>query len=401
MLQGHDIVCFANDWESDPLSKKHIMTRLARHNRVLWVSSLGYRRPRPTARDFRRAVEKLRRISRGLRRVDRNLWVWSPLVLPFHGNPAARRINQRWLERSLGRVVRRLGMRHPITWAFEPSSADVVGTLGERLTVYHCVDEFSELPGADGAAIAAMEAKLLERCDLVLVSAGPLLEDKRRKNPNTFLVTHGVDVAHFRRALARDTPPPAELASLPRPVIGFFGLIADWVDLELVAFVARERPEWSIVMIGKVDTDTAPLDGVPNVHLLGWREYRSLPGWCRGFDVAMLPFRVNRLTVAANPLKLREYLAAGLPVVATAIPEAERLAPSVRIARSREEFVREIDRVLARGDTGPSLARSHAMDGETWDHKVEELSRVVGSFLERAPRAPGPARVGGLARAAP
>ena len=104
MLRGHDIVCFANDWESDPLSKKHIMKRLAAHNRVLWVNSLGYRRPRPSARDFRRAAQKLRRIARGLRRVAPNLWVWSPFVLPFHGNAAARRWNERFLARSLGRT---------------------------------------------------------------------------------------------------------------------------------------------------------------------------------------------------------------------------------------------------------------------------------------------------------
>jgi len=384
MLEGYDIVCFANDWESDPLSKKHIMTRLARANRILWVNSLGYRRPRASARDLRRAVEKLRRISHGLRQVEPNLWVWSPLVLPFHGNPAARRLNERWLASALRRVIDGVGMREPITWTFEPSSADVVGSLGERLAVYHCVDEFSELPGADGAAIAAMEAKLLARCDLVLVSAAPLYEDKGRHNPDTFLVTHGVDVEHFRQALAPETATPPELDRLPRPVVGFFGLIAEWVDLELVAAVARERPHWSIVLVGKSDTSTAPVDGLANVHLLGWRDYRSLPAFCKGFDVAILPFRVNRLTRAANPLKLREYLAAGLPVVATAIPEAQRLAPWVRVGRDAPEFVREIDRLVAQVATGPSVERSLAMNAETWDRKVEEMSRVVETFLDRA-----------------
>src|SRR5688572_29393493 len=383
MLRGHDIVCFANDWESDPLSKKHIMKRLAEHNRVLWVNSLGYRRPRPSARDFRRAAQKLRRIARGLRRVAPNLWVWSPFVLPFHGNAAARRWNERFLARSLGRTVRGLGMRDPITWTFEPSSADVVGSLGEQMTIYHCVDEFSELPGADGAAIVAMEKKLLERVDLVLVSAGPLEEAKSRFNPNTHLVTHGVDVAHFGSALDALTRVPPELERLTKPVIGFFGLVADWVDLDLVRKVAQQRPHWSIVLVGKVDTDTAAVAGLPNVHLVGWRDYASLPGWCKGFDVAILPFRVNKLTLAANPLKLREYLAAGLPVVATALPEAQRLAPWVRVGRNHDDFLHEIDAVVEGGVLGPSAARSAAMEKESWDAKVEAMSDLVDAFLER------------------
>jgi glycosyltransferase involved in cell wall biosynthesis len=381
MLQGHDIVCFANDWQSDPLSKKHIMKRLARWNRVLWINSLGYRKPRASARDVRRAAQKLRRIARGLEQVAPNLWVWSPFVLPFHGNAAARRFNRRLLARSIGRTVKSVGMRDPITWTFEPSSADVVGSLGERLVVYHCVDEFAELPGADGAAIAAMEQKLLERADVVLVSAGPLQQAKRLINPNTHLVTHGVDVEHWRRALDATTRIPPELDRLSRPVIGFFGLIADWVDLDLVRKVAQQRPHWSIVLVGKVDTDTAPIAGLPNVHLTGWRDYASLPQWCKGFDVALLPFRVSRLTLAANPLKLREYLAAGLPVVATAIPEAERLAPWVRVGHGDDDFLHQIDRLVESGRVGPALERSRAMDVESWDAKVEEMSEVVEGML--------------------
>ena len=383
MLRGHHIVCFANDWESDPLSKKHIMKRLAEHNRVLWVNSLGYRRPRPSARDFRRAAEKLRRIARGLRRVAPNLWVWSPFVLPFHGNAAARRWNQRFLQHTLLRTVRRLHMEDPITWTFEPSSADVVGSLGERLTLYHCVAEFSERPGADGAAIVAMEKKLLERVDLVLVSAGPLEEAKRRFNPATHLVTHGVDVEHFGRALDAATRVPPELERLPGPVIGFFGLVADWVDLDLVRKVAQQRPHWSIVLVGKVDTDTSAIAGLANVHVMGWRDYASLPGWCKGFDAAILPFRVNKLTLAANPLKLREYLAAGLPVVATALPEAERLAPWVRVGYNHDHFLHQLDAVVESGQLGPSALRSAAMEKESWDAKVEAMSEIVDGYLER------------------
>lgn len=413
MLRGHDILCFANDWDSDPLSKKHVMTRLARDNRVLWVNSLGCRNPTASARDFRRAAKKLGDFFQGCRQVADNLWVTSPLVVPFHGSAAARALNRRWLAATLRLTMRRLGMRRPITWSFLPSSADVVGRLGERLVVYQCVDEYSQFTGTDRAAILEMEERLCRRSDLVLVSAEPLYEAKRRWNPRTFLVTHGVEVEHFRRALDPATPIPEDLGPgrsrgldrTGRPVVGFFGLVADWVDLDLVRHLAVARPHWDLVLVGQADTDVAALTGLPNVRLLGRKPYAALPGYCKGFDAAILPFRINELTLAANPLKLREYLAAGLPVVATAIPEAERLAPWVRVGHGHDGFLAELDAVFEDGARGPRPEISRAMDTESWDQKVAEMTRLVAPLLDepggKTASAAGPAWVAGPEEATP
>src|SRR5262249_14405343 len=150
------------------------------------------------------------------------------------------------------RACRRLGFRNPITWTFVPASADVAGTLGERALVYHCVDEFSEFTGTDKAAILALEQRLLAKSQGVIVSSDLLVRNKMRYTPNTFLVTHGVDVPHFRKACDQHTMIPADIAALPKPIIGFFGLIADWVDLDLIRFLADSRPEWNFVLMGKV-----------------------------------------------------------------------------------------------------------------------------------------------------
>src|SRR5262249_36446893 len=157
---------------------------------------------------------------------------------------------------------------------------------------------------------------------------------------------------------------PADLSKLPGPIVGFFGLIADWVDLKLIRALALARPNYSFVLIGKVDTDTEMIDGVPNVHLIGKREYTALPMYCRGFDVAILPFVVNKLTLAANPLKLREYLAAGLPIVSTAIPEAERLKHAVRIAKDPEDFLKQLDESLDQSSFAARLEISRTVDHE-------------------------------------
>ncbi len=379
MLEGRDIICFSHDWDGDPLSKKHIMLGLARKNRILWVNSIGNRNPRLTSRDAWRMAKKVREFLHGCRPVAENIYVLSPIVIPFHGSGVARRFNRWFLGATLRRACRKLGFQDAITWTFAPSSADVVGVLGERLIVYQCVDEFSEFTGTDKVAIAAMEELLLQRADLVIVSSQLLYERKRHHNPRTFLVTHGVDVEHFRRACHPDTVVPAELAALQRPVVGFFGLIADWVDLELIRFLAASRPQWSFVLIGQTQTDLARLQGLPNVHLLGRKDYRLLPAYCKGFDLAVLPFVINALTRAANPLKLREYLAAGLPVVATAIPEVEKLDGLVAIGRSPAEFLAKMEVLLASGTAGPQLARSHAVEGDSWASKIEQLSQLIAA----------------------
>jgi glycosyltransferase involved in cell wall biosynthesis len=383
MIEGHDIICFANDWDSDPLSKKHIMLQLSRKNRILWVNSIGNRNPSASVRDFKRVLKKMQDFLGGCRKVAENIYTFSPLAIPFHGNAAARALNRHFLAWSVRRAYRRLGFRRPITWTFLPTSAEVAGTLGEKLIVYHCVDEFSEFSGTDKNAVLNMERALLRKADQVFVSSGPLYETKRLHNPRTAMVTHGVDLEHFRKACDPRMTIPSDIAALSRPVIGFYGLVADWVDLNLVRFLSVSRPSWSFVLIGKLDTDVSAIEGLANVHMLGQKTYSVLPSYCAGIDVAILPFVVNELTLAANPLKLREYLASGLPVVTTDIPEARRLGEHLRVGATPAEFLAQIETYVERG-TGPQLAIADEMAGESWEAKVQEMSSLIQPLLAAA-----------------
>lgn len=376
MIEGQDIVCFSNDWDGDPLSKKHIMTRLAKKNRVLWVNSVGNRKPTASLYDLKRIVKKLKDFSRGSQRINDNIHVFAPLGIPFHASPFARWINRKSLQFGVRRMCRKLGFTNPITWTFDPASADVVGGLGERAILYHCVDEYAEFTGTDKTALMDMERRLIAKSNCVVVSSDRLQASKRAYNANTFLVTHGVDVAHFRKACDPHTLIPGDMKQFASPVIGFFGLIADWVDLDLIRFLADSKPDWNFVFIGKVVTDARIFDDAKNIHLIGQRPYQILPNYAKRFDVAILPFAVNELTLAANPLKLREYLAAGLPVVASAIPEAEKLSSVLRIGRHKLDFLDQIQRIVDSRQTGPQMSISLQMDSESWDSKVEELSGI-------------------------
>jgi glycosyltransferase involved in cell wall biosynthesis len=381
VLHGRDILCFSGDWSGDPLSKTHLMRILARDNRILWVNSIGYRAPTASKADVGRAFKKLAAAVHPLREVEPNLHVLNPLAVPLHHKPAVRAFNRLWLKQQVRWAMRKLGFQQPINWIFYPAAAIMAGAFNEDLLIYYCVDEYSAFTGVSAQALQEMEMQLISRSDLVVVISDLLYQSKVRFNPRTALVRHGVDFSHFRQALDPALARPADIANLPKPVIGFFGLIADWVDVELMAQVAKHFAHGSLVVLGKATTDVSALAALPNVHLLGRKPYAELPAYCKGFDVALMPFRINELTLNSNPLKVREYLAAGLPVVSTPIPEVEVLG-QCRIAGTPEDFIHEVEQALR--DPGPRVARSEAIRHESWEARVNEVRQQVAAL--RAPQ---------------
>lgn len=379
-IRGRDLLCFSHDWGGDPLSKNHLMRVLARDNRVLWVNSIGYRTPTASQADLSRAFSKLAAAFRPIEEVERNIFALNPLAIPVYGWGGAREFNRHFLKWQVKRAMRRLGFARPINFIFNPPAALIAGSLGEDKLIYYCVDEHLAFTGVATRSLARMEEELCRKADLVVVTAERLYQSKARFNSRTRLIRHGVDFEHFRRALDPATVIPEEIARLPRPVIGFHGLIADWVDIELLAHVAGRIPDGSLALVGKTATDVSRLKRLPNVHMLGRKPYTELPAYCKGFDVALNPFRINELTLNSNPLKVREYLAAGLQVVSTPTPEVVRLK-HCRIAGGPDEFAREIERALE--DPGPSPARSELMRNESWEAKVDELRRHFAESLKR------------------
>ena len=378
VLRGRDILCFSHDWSGDPLSKTHLMRLLARQNRVLWVNSIGYRTPSVSKQDLGRALRKLRAAVTPLSEPEPNLFVLNPLVVPSYAHPTVTAFNRRFLGYQVRRAMRCLRFRRPINWVFNPAAGMIAGELGESQLIYHCVDEYSAFSGVRARALAAMERQLLRKAALVIVSSERLYETKAQVNPRCVLVRHGVDFHHFRKSLEPTTSISSEIAHLPRPVIGYFGLIAsDWVDVRLLLHVAQSFPDASLVMLGKIAMNVDELERLPNVHLLGRKPYETLPNYCKGFDVALIPFPINQATLHSNPLKAREYLAAGLPVVSTAIPEVEALH-HCQIGENPESFVREIRRALV--DGGPKAWRSDTVRTEGWEARLEEIRRHLADL---------------------
>jgi glycosyltransferase involved in cell wall biosynthesis len=379
------IVAFAKDWHEDPTSNHHVLRELARTRRVLWLNSLATRTPKlSSGRDLGKIRRKLAEFTRGPQNVENDLWVFTPLVLPLPASPLARTINRQILRATIRALRLRLGIDRFELWTFLPNTADYVGTLGEDLAVYYCVDEWSMFSYLDRAETVAAERRLLERVDAVFAINHALADAKRAVNPATFVSPHGVDHAAFARALDPALAVPADLAALPAPRIGFYGTLRDWVDFELIAHVARARPAWSIALIGQVLGDVSAIRGLGNVHLLGQKRHDELPAYCKGFDAGVIPYRIDERMTFVNPLKLREYLSAGLPVVSTPVPEVVRHSQLCRVADTPDAFVAALDAALAEASPDARRRRSDAMTHETWSARVAAVTRTVDELRNKS-----------------
>ncbi len=387
MIENRTIICVANRWDYDPTSKHHVMKALARANNVIWVNYRGSRRPRASFRDATAAVSTLIAALIGPRRVNDALIQLTPFVIPGAWSPLLRALNQKLLAAQIRRALRRMPERPVQLWTFAPDVSFLAGEFDEECLVYYCVDDFASFEEHDGRAIRAAEMRLLSRADVVITTSQRLLDSRRAGNGNTHLVRHGVEFGHFARAAEGNLPIPDDLRAMPGPIFGFFGLMHHWFNTELLAWVAHTRPDASFVLIGDVQTDVSALRGLANVHFLGRRPYDQLPAYCAAFDAALLPFRVNGMTRNINPIKLREYLAAGLPVVSTQLPEAAIYQPDVLIADDAVSFSHLCDQAANMSSPDARRRRSARLAGESWNAVVERLTGIVTDTLEG--RAPG------------
>jgi glycosyltransferase involved in cell wall biosynthesis len=393
MLQGREIVCvgFA-DWDAELWTNQHhLMSRLARENRVLFVESLGLRRPQLAGRDLTRILRRLRRGVAPPREAD-GLFVLSPLVIPLHRFRLVRALNRRLLPWLVGRAARRLAMRRPILWAYVPQAEALLDALDPSLVVYHCVDDIAAQPGIDEASFRAAEERFARRADLVLASAPSLAARMRTLNDNVLDAPNVADTALFAQALEGGPVDPA-VAALPRPRIVFTGaVVATKLDVALLVELARARPAWTFALVGPVGpgdprTDVSALAAEPNVHLLGPRAYDELPAVLRGAEAGLIPYARNELTDSIFPMKVYEYLAAGLPVVATELPSLAGVA-EVAAAPDAAGLAVLVDAALA--DDGPArrAERSRAAEAHSWDARLAEIATAIDALEAAAGGAP-------------
>lgn len=397
-LAGETILCMAPDpWQGLWRNRHQIMTRLARHNLVLYVEPRVYLWE--ALRRFRSGQWRLADLRRPLFQHYRDgLYIYhDPYYAPFAGRLSGGALTAALRRRALLRTLEQLGGGSPILWLLRPYQADQIGRYGEKLVVYHVTDEYSAYPSViDREAFRRAEEALLRRADLVIVTAPGLLASRKPFNPNTFLVPNAVDYEGFQQRLAQPSPQLEPIAGLPHPRIGYVGALNEKVDYALLAQVARRRPSWHIVLVGQRDLASEPhkadvLDGLDNVHWLGPVPVTEVPGAIASMDVCLLPYERNPWTANIDSLKLYEYLACGRPVVSTDVPTAHLFdreaaevgTPLVRVAETPDAFVAQIEAALAEAEPEAAEVRRRVAAANTWEQRVAYIERLLAEALAR------------------
>ncbi len=343
------------------------------------METVGLRRPVLNLHDLQRSAQKVADFASGRRAKATpehpNLRVLSPPTLPFTTSPVVRRFN-RW---SVARAVRRqaalLKFQRPALMVSAPSHATYVGHLGEAVSLYLCMDDYALWPGMDPAHITRMEAEAIRRVDGVVAVSAHLARRFADSGKPVNVISQGVDLRHFASVPKVPSDEPFEVV--------FFGMLDERLDQDLLLRAAGSLPHVVFRLMGPVATHISRLGTMPNIRVEKAVSYTALPAAVASADAFILPFVINELTISCTPLKLKEYLACGRPVVSTALPESTAWQDVVHVARDQADFIQLLTRVSQGGLKVDAAQVTARLQSESWHAKAAELAEVIEMLRNR------------------
>ncbi len=363
-------------------SECQILKRLAGEMPVLWINSIGMRAPSPgkTELPMKRYIRKFKSTLKGLRKdPESGMWIYSPIFVPRYTLPWLR-FNGWFLSLQVRLIRMLLGMRNPTAWVTPPTAIEAVERMRWAQVVFNRSDDFSRFPEADTAFIASLEKRVIKRSDHVFYTSHALMEREAHLCNSYEYLGHGVDYDRFStcRTAAEPGPLPDEIADLPRPIVGFYGALDDYtIDKELVIATARHIHPATLLIIGPKAMDTTSVEAEPNVRYIGQIPYDDVPRYAGCFDVALMPWLMNEWIESSNPIKLREYLAVGFPIVTTQFPELAPFAGEVYAASNQREFLAGVDRALIERDPEAVHRRRAFVKNSTWDALSRRVAKLI------------------------
>lgn len=390
MLKNQNIICISSiDWDFVWQGHQEIMSTFAKNNnRVLFIENTGVRTPsfKDVPRLRKRLINWFKGIK-GFRKATDNLYIYSPVILPFPYFRIARWFNKRLLIGALQRWMKAAEFHDPIIWTFLPTGTalDIVNSLESKLIVYYCIADFYELVANPGK-IKKTEDELLRKSDLIFAQ-GEVLEFRcKALNKNVYVFPFGVNMEAFANFKYEPKNIPEDIKGIIRPIIGYIGGIHRHIDFKLIKFLACAHPEWSIVLIGPPQTDNSGIRGLNNVILLGQKDFSSLLNYMAVFDVGIIPYQINEYTRTVFPTKLNEYHAIGLPVVSTDLPEVKNFNAEndnlVLIAATYNEFSNNISKALADKTKESGNKRKASAEKNSWSYRIEEMSVLIENRIK-------------------
>ncbi|MCL6098110.1 MAG: glycosyltransferase [Bacteroidetes bacterium] len=377
MLANRDIIIFSDDWGRLPSTLQHIAKELLKENRIFWIGSLGLRKPNLNLKDFKRAANKLVHVfskkesSNGAEQKSPNQL--HPFVIPFHNYKVIRYFNKRSLKKKLFREIEIHKIVNPVLLTSSPLVSDIVGEIGESSSHYFCLDDYSKLEGTF-KELVDFERELLQKVDTSFSVSDLLVETRKPSNGKSYFLPQGVDCEHFQKRIDQIS---AEIANIPKPVVGFFGLISEWINLQVIEKCVKTYPQYSFILIGKSLRNLDSLKQFKNFFYLDEIKYSILPNYASIFDLGLIPFEVNELTIAANPLKLLEYLSMGIPVLSSDLPEVRKFSDLVFVAKDDNEFVELIKRAIEDNLPNRNRKRIEKAREYSWASIAERISDII------------------------
>ncbi len=395
MLKDYNIICISSiDWDFLWQRHQEIMSAFAKNgNRVLFIENTGVRVPRfgDIPRLKKRVINWIKSI-RGFREETANLYIYSPILLPFPYSGFARWLNRHIIMPPLKRWMEIMRFYDPIIWTYLPNaiSLDIIDSIEKKLLVYDCVANFEELADNPGK-IHKTETKLIKESDIIFAQGKMLMEKCARYNNNVHIFSGGVSSGMFSGPMLSETI-PVDIKEIKRPIIGYAGGIHKHIDFELIKFIANTHPEWSIVMIGPAQTDVSAIKNLANVFLLGKKDFHILPYYLAQFDAALIPYLNNKYTDTVFPTKVNEYFALGKPVISTPLPEIIDFNTAnnniVLISGDYNDFSYKLAQAVNSDNEAEQNARVAVSKKNSWDCKIEEMSVLIEKAIKDKTRAP-------------
>lgn len=390
MLQGRDIICLASQpWASHWCTPQQIMSRLGRFNRVLYVEPL-----RSPLWLLKKNAVRPQESHPGLREISKNIWVYSPppIFAPlqlYHRVQLLAAMNGFLASYLIRSAAKRIGFDNPIYWVFQVTYQGAPMLRDKDLVVYDCIDEWAGVAQTPKMKryVNKIDRRLCAEADILFVGSRVLAATREGLNPVTKLVPQGVDLKSFLKASNPNLPLPHDMTSIPRPVMGLIGVLnKERLDIGLLHFLAKQRPEWSFVLVGPIweGLNIELFKDTPNVYFLGNKPLDQLGDYLAAFDVCMLPYLINDFTRNIFPLKLFEYLASGKPFVSTPIPACAEFPNLIRTADSADAFLEQLTGALSESDPPLRAQRIALASQNDWDQRASDKSELVAEVLARA-----------------
>lgn len=391
MFKNENIICISSiDWDFIWQGHQEIMAALAQNgNRVLFIENTGVR-----ALGIKDAPRIKNRIKnwfkgvKGIRKEMENLYIFSPIVLPFPYSRFARWVNKRLVLSTMEKWMKVVDFSDPVIWTFLPTplSLDIIEGLFKKLVVYYCIDDFS-VSSISARKIEKSEKILLNKADLVFVTSKALYEKCSKYNDKVSIFPFAVDFDKFEKVRLEDNAISEEIMGIKRPIVGYVGGVHKWINQGLVRALSKACPECSFVFVGPIQTDISILRALKNVHFLGTKDHGRLPLFIKSFDVSIIPYLITDYTKNVYPTKLNEYLAMGKAVVSTALPEVidfnRKYNDIISIAKDEKDFCEYIKKTISGDNTSMLDKRIEIAKENSWKKRIEEMSDLIEDEIEK------------------